>query len=156
MHEWKTEHRGCKSKHYLCCFQNGDSRLLMGCYHSIPLTIKPQLLRVGRKPVTIQPRLPIPLPLHSPCPIYTSMHVRAELGMTPWGPMNCSLPGSSCPWDSPGKNTGMGFHFLLQGIFQTQGSNPSLFVSPALAGEFFTTVPMGKARPSAKKITIFL
>ena len=27
------------------------------------------------------------------------------------------------PWDSPGKNTGVGCHFLLQGIFQTQGSN---------------------------------
>ena len=31
-----------------------------------------------------------------------------------------------CPWDSPGKNTGMGCHALLQGIFWTQGSNPSL------------------------------
>ena len=28
-----------------------------------------------------------------------------------------------CPWDSPGKNTGVGCHFLLQGIFPTQGSN---------------------------------
>ena len=28
-----------------------------------------------------------------------------------------------CPWDSPGKNTGMGCHALLQGIFPTQGSN---------------------------------
>ena len=28
-----------------------------------------------------------------------------------------------CPWDSPGKNTGMGCHFLLQGIFPTQGWN---------------------------------
>ena len=28
------------------------------------------------------------------------------------------------PWDSPGKNTGVGSHFLLQGIFPTQGSNP--------------------------------
>ena len=27
------------------------------------------------------------------------------------------------PWDSPGKNTGVGCHFLLQGIFPTQGSN---------------------------------
>ena len=27
------------------------------------------------------------------------------------------------PWDSPGKNTGVGYHFLLQGIFPTQGSN---------------------------------
>jgi len=31
-----------------------------------------------------------------------------------------------CPWDSPGKNTGVGCHFLLQGIFSTQGSNPGL------------------------------
>ena len=31
-----------------------------------------------------------------------------------------------CPWDFSGKNTGMGSHFLLQGIFPTQGSNPYL------------------------------
>ena len=30
------------------------------------------------------------------------------------------------PWDFPGKNTGVGCHFLLQEIFQTQGSNPGL------------------------------
>ena len=29
-----------------------------------------------------------------------------------------------CPWDSPGSNTGVGCHFLLQGIFLTQESNP--------------------------------
>ena len=28
-----------------------------------------------------------------------------------------------CPWDSPGKNTGVGCHALLQGILPTQGSN---------------------------------
>ena len=28
-----------------------------------------------------------------------------------------------CPWDSPGKNTGVGYHFLFQGIFLTQGFN---------------------------------
>ena len=38
-----------------------------------------------------------------------------------------NLPGScKNPWDSPDKNTGMGCHFLLQGIFLTQGSNPCL------------------------------
>ena len=31
-----------------------------------------------------------------------------------------------CPWGSPGKNTGVGSHSLLQGIFLTQGSNPCL------------------------------
>ena len=29
-----------------------------------------------------------------------------------------------CPWNSRGRNTGVGCHFLLQGIFPTQGSNP--------------------------------
>ena len=28
-----------------------------------------------------------------------------------------------CPWDFPGKNTGVGIHFLLQGIFPIQGSS---------------------------------
>ena len=28
-----------------------------------------------------------------------------------------------CPWDFPGRNTGVGCHFLLQGIFLTQGLN---------------------------------
>ena len=30
------------------------------------------------------------------------------------------------PWDFPGKNTGVGCHFLLQGIFPTKDSNPAL------------------------------
>ena len=41
-------------------------------------------------------------------------------------PLDCSLPGSSVPWGSPGKNTGVGCHALLQGIFLTKGSNPCL------------------------------
>ena len=40
--------------------------------------------------------------------------------------MDCSLPGSSVHGDSPGKNTGVGCHAFLQGIFTTQGSNPGL------------------------------
>ena len=50
---------------------------------------------------------------------------------------NCSVMSDSlqpmdyfasllCPWNSPGKNTGVGCHFLLQGNFLTQGSNPGL------------------------------
>ena len=31
-----------------------------------------------------------------------------------------------CPWDYPGKNTGVGCHFLLQGIFPTQELNSHL------------------------------
>ena len=39
-------------------------------------------------------------------------------------PMDCSPPGSFVHGDSLGKNTRVGCHALLQGIFPTQGSNP--------------------------------
>ena len=44
-----------------------------------------------------------------------------------------------CPWDSPGKNSGLDFHFLLQGTFLTQWLNPHL-LQPCIAGGFFTKV----------------
>ena len=41
-------------------------------------------------------------------------------------PMECNLPGTSVHGDSSGKNTRMGCHALLQGIFPIQGSNPGI------------------------------
>ena len=35
-----------------------------------------------------------------------------------------------CPWNFPGKNTEVGYRFLLQGIFPTQESNPSVLCLP--------------------------
>ena len=43
--------------------------------------------------------------------------------LRPHGPQTARL---LCPWDFPGKNTGVGSHSLLQGIFPTQGSSPGL------------------------------
>ena len=43
--------------------------------------------------------------------------------LRPYGPLPTRL---LYPWDSPGKNTAMGYHALLQGIFPTQGSNSHL------------------------------
>ena len=40
--------------------------------------------------------------------------------------VDCSLPGSFLHGIFPGKNTGVGCHFLFQGPFPTQGSNPCL------------------------------
>ena len=47
-------------------------------------------------------------------------HVR--LFATPW----TTARQAPFLWASPGKNTGVGCHFLLQGIFPTQGLNPYL------------------------------
>ena len=50
----------------------------------------------------------------------------AQSCLTLCDPMDYSPPVSSVHGDSPGKNTGMGCHALLQGIFPTQGLNPGL------------------------------
>ena len=55
-------------------------------------------------------------------------HVRAcpQSLPTPCDPMGLCDASLLCPWDFPGKNTGVGCCFLLQGIFLTQGRNPRL------------------------------
>ena len=52
--------------------------------------------------------------------------------LQPHGPQPARL---LCPWGSPDKNTGVGCHALLQGIFPTQGLNAGLFIG----GRLFTT-----------------
>ena len=49
-----------------------------------------------------------------------------QLCPTLCSPMNCSPPCSSVHGDSPGKNTGVGCHARLQGIFLTRGLNRGL------------------------------
>ena len=48
------------------------------------------------------------------------MLTHVQLCATPWTIWPARL---LCPWNSPGKNTGVGCHSLLQGIFLTQGLN---------------------------------
>ena len=59
-----------------------------------------------------------------------------------------------CAWGSPGKNTGVGYHALFQGIFLIQGLNPRLFMSPALAGRFFTTSSTWEAHFHYKQCSV--
>ena len=60
--------------------------------------------------------------------------------------MDCSPFNLLCPWDSPGKNTRVGCHAFLQGIFLTQGSNPRLLcLQPWQAGSL-PLAPPGKPR----------
>ena len=65
----------------------------------------------------------------------------AKFCLTLEAPYNCMQPTRLlCPQDFPGKNTGVGCHFLLQGIF-----DPGIeLMSPTLAGRVFTTEPLGK------------
>ena len=67
------------------------------------------------------PTLPAPKELHSFVPRKKG---KVEVHPTLCNLMDWSLPGSSVPGILQAKYTGVGCHFLLQGIFPTQGSNP--------------------------------
>ena len=80
--------------------------------------------------------------------IYHQLHVFfcsvAQLCLTLCDPKDCSPSGSSVHGIFQVRNTGVGCHFLLQGIFPTQGLN--LCLSPVLAGRFFTTESLEKPK----------
>ena len=63
--------------------------------------------------------------LGSPCLVHKEVLV-TQLCPTLCDPMDCSPPGSSVHEIFQAKDTGVDCHFLLQGIFPTQGLNPGL------------------------------
>ena len=68
-----------------------------------------------------------------------------QLFATPWT-VACQAP---LPWDFSGKNTRVGCHFLLQGIFLTQGSNPCLLHWQA------DSLPLSHLGSPYKRLTAF-
>ena len=68
-----------------------------------------------------------------------------QLCLTLCDPMDCSLPGSPFREDSPGKNTGVGCHALLQGPSQPRDSTCASCDS-CITGGFFTVKPPGKPK----------
>ena len=49
------------------------------------------------------------------------VHIKSlRLCLTLWDPMHCSPPGFLCPWDSPGRNTRVSCHTLLQGEWKKE------------------------------------
>ena len=51
---------------------------------------------------------------------------RSVVCLTLCDPTDCKPSRLLCPWNFPSRNTGVGCHFLLQGILPTQGSNAHL------------------------------
>ena len=56
------------------------------------------------------------------CVCMLSNFIRVQLFATLWTVVH----QAPCPWDTPGKSTGVGCHAFLQGIFPTQGLNSRL------------------------------
>ena len=66
------------------------------------------------------------------CAVLCVLCLVTQSGLILYDPMDCSSPSSSVHGNSSDKNTGVGCHAFLQGIFLTEGSNP------VLPGGFFT------------------
>ena len=100
-------------------------------HHQLPQPTQTHVHRIGD---AIQPSQPLSSPsppvyyksISSYCVISEEVLCAKSLQLYPTlcNPVNCSPPGSFVQWHAPGKNTGVGCHGLLQGIFLTQGSNP--------------------------------
>ena len=100
-------------------------------HHQLPQPTQTHVHRIGD---AIQPSQPLSSPsppvycksISSYCVISEEVLRAKSLQLYPTlcNPVNCSPPGSFVQWHAPGKNTGVGCHGLLQGIFLTQGSNP--------------------------------
>ena len=78
---------------------------------------------------------------------HTSIRPRSLQSCPPLcDPMDWSPPCFSDHGDSPGKNTGVGCRFLLQGIFTTQGSSPLLLSLLHWQAGSLPLAPPGKPR----------
>ena len=75
-----------------------------------------------------------------------SLFTHVRLFVTPWSVATRLL----CPWDSLGKNTGVGCHALLQGVFLTQGQNLHLSRLLHWQAGSLPLVPPGKPRDEGK------
>ena len=103
------------------------------CSNSCPL----QSVKLANHLILCQPLLfPSTFTFHLDFPNITILHLlcffsggwwlsRSVVSSSLW-PLGSQPARLLCPWDSPGKNTGEGCHFLLQGIFPTEESNPGL------------------------------
>ena len=81
-------------------------------------------------------------------------------------PLSCLTLGHHVlysPWNSPGKNTGMGTLSLLQGIFPTQGSNLGLlhcrrilYLLSQQGANFKCSLSKNETRPGASVLQLLL
>ena len=79
----------------------------------------------------------------------------AQSCLTLCAPIDCSPPGFSVHGISQDKNTGIGWHFLFQGIFLTQGSTPCLLSSALQADHLTGGSPINSKCQLEKKNSIY-
>ena len=113
-------------------YQNAEHTVSAWYFHTLYLTDSLSFVQESCCPCTLSFSWWLYFPLPLLCSGQTQLCVRAkslQSCLTLCDPKDCSPSGSSVHGDSPGKNTGVDCHALLQAIFLTQGLNPSLLIS---------------------------
>ena len=136
-------------KHKLItCFFQTYCYLDSGCRFSwlLSILVHEYAIESNQLPATF-PIFPLPtvLEMHSGCCLVTKSR------LTLLQPRGLKPSRLLCRWSFPGRHTGMGCHFLLQGIFSDPGIKPK---SLALTGGFFTTEPPRKCILGARPLYI--
>ena len=86
---------------------------------------------------------------------HTCMHTKLLQSLpTLCEPMNLRPARFLCTWESPGKNTGAGCQFPLQGTFPTKGSSPRLLQPPHWQAGSLPPAPLGFLDGSACRILV--
>ena len=85
--------------------------------------IKKKVLKKRKKK---SPQFQFPTLSPSQIRIISLWSVSHSVVSNPLRPHGLKLARLLCPWNCPSKNTEVGSHSLLQGMFPTQGSNPGL------------------------------
>ena len=132
----RGESRGENTRPLCGCWQSGCGGLHSSSVFCSPARLHEALhiIRFTALPGTLSS----PLPFSNPSLLRHPVQPEAQtpISTEPWKRLLSALRHSAlrtsltfqparviCPWDSSGKNTGVGCHALLQGIFLTQGSN---------------------------------
>ena len=101
------------------CLPGDQKEVGSGCRTHTQTSLRPGVKQVCLSFITV----------HVYVCVYVCVHVCActhSVTSNSWWPHGLQPARLLSQWDSPGKNTGVGCHFLLQGIFSTQGLNPGL------------------------------
>ena len=111
--DWRQERRGQQRMRWLYGITNSmDMLLLLHCFSRVRLCATPQMaahhapLFLGFSRQEYCSGLPFPSPMHA-CMLSPSV---MSDSVPPYGQQPTRL---LCPWDSPGKNTGVRCHFVL-------------------------------------------
>ena len=149
---WATVHGVAKSRTRLSDFTHSLTICVFSLKFCLIMWFRNEVgVRKGRSPgATKQKCMDTPISVQSglvnsiACKAHRQVSMQSEshsVVSNSLQPHGLQLARFLCPWDSPGKNTAVGCHSLLQRIFLTQGVNPGSCITASLVAQMIKHLP---------------